>query len=657
MIRMAFAPNTLSGIASRCLVLFRKREGTAYSYVHSALGVATNETIVVSGTTNVIVRSLDAFSRPAGLEVGRGVPAEPPPYAVAYGYDAETRLATVSNAAFTATYAYANDGWDAGYTVTLTNGLVFSRAIARDPYRRHLVTSITNRVELAAVSSYRYAHDLLDRATSRVDGGTVTNAFAYNPRSEVSSATIATNVCVYAYDPIGNRLAATNNALVTLYACDPLNQYTNIVEGVAPSTPHYDPDGNMVSNAVWSYSWDAENRLVAVYSNATLVISNAYDHASRRVLKVTASSTHTSLYDGWNLVQEVRVQGSVASTRSYFWGKDVSATLQGAGGIGGLLAVSVDGAFFFPLYDHNGNITTYVDEDGSVVAEYLYDAYGGTGFQTGPMAATFAHRFSTKYHDPQTGLYYYGYRFYSPELGRWLNRDPIEEGGGENLYGFVGNRTTAYVDILGRNPSNVDESYPVVSFKDCLRWRYEVQYRYGIWLSLQFRAVDQALPGASPARRYLASGQKRKSDRCLWKSRKLTVWVEPKNGWSVAGGNDICSPLDSMGKLRYEPMVAIVKPGEDTVCRWKRTWSKPGMLQSSGPVVSITGERLTFVDYVWGEDTRRLELEVHRKIDRLYLEPYNNVAEDDWDEELETLRFRLENSIGDPPPNATQSNQ
>ncbi len=52
------------------------------------------------------------------------------------------------------------------------------------------------------------------------------------------------------------------------------------------------------------------------------------------------------------------------------------------------------------------------------------------------MRETFPHRFSTKWQDDYTGLYDYGYRWYWPEIGRWMNRDPIGEEGGENLYGF-----------------------------------------------------------------------------------------------------------------------------------------------------------------------------------------------------------------------------
>jgi RHS repeat-associated protein len=148
-------------------------------------------------------------------------------------------------------------------------------------------------------------------------------------------------------------------------------------------------------------------------------------------------------------VQETVSTAFGVTTNAYVWGKDLSGTMQGAGGVGGLLAVSLNGSWYFPFFDANGNITAYVDEQGSVVAEYAYDAFGATISESGTMSDAFAHRFSTKYYDSETGLYYYGYRFYSPDLHRWLNRDPIEEDGGLNLYGFCGNGGVNRLDMLG----------------------------------------------------------------------------------------------------------------------------------------------------------------------------------------------------------------
>jgi RHS repeat-associated protein len=65
------------------------------------------------------------------------------------------------------------------------------------------------------------------------------------------------------------------------------------------------------------------------------------------------------------------------------------------------------------------------------------------------MATANPFRFSTKYQDDETGLLYYGYRYYDASTGRWLSRDPIEESGGVNLYGFVYEDANKNIDLLG----------------------------------------------------------------------------------------------------------------------------------------------------------------------------------------------------------------
>ncbi len=84
---------------------------------------------------------------------------------------------------------------------------------------------------------------------------------------------------------------------------------------------------------------------------------------------------------------------------------------------------------------------------------------------TGDMAEENPWRFSTKYWeksdysygDWEAGLYYYGFRFYSPDLGRWINRDPMGEQGGENLYAFVLNNPIDLTDPLGLHPAKYKE--------------------------------------------------------------------------------------------------------------------------------------------------------------------------------------------------------
>jgi RHS repeat-associated protein len=67
----------------------------------------------------------------------------------------------------------------------------------------------------------------------------------------------------------------------------------------------------------------------------------------------------------------------------------------------------------------------------------------------GTLATANTYRYSSKEIDPQSGIYYYGYRYYEPNLQRWLNQDPIGEEGGLNLYGYVRNNPIKWTDPLG----------------------------------------------------------------------------------------------------------------------------------------------------------------------------------------------------------------
>ena len=94
----------------------------------------------------------------------------------------------------------------------------------------------------------------------------------------------------------------------------------------------------------------------------------------------------------------------------------------------------------------------------NVTATYRYDPYGNSITATGTNAANNVYRFSSKEFHVRSGMYYYGYRFYDPNLQRWLNRDPLGEEGGINLYQFVFNEPTSLFDTDGREPTTVPNS-------------------------------------------------------------------------------------------------------------------------------------------------------------------------------------------------------
>lgn len=243
---------------------------------------------------------------------------------------------------------------------------------------------------------------------------------------------------------------------------DTLNKH----EYVPPATELFthDDDGNLTGDGRWDYTWDGENRLIQMETHAAATgagvpyrrLEFGYDWRGRRVSKkawTTQGGLPTTdlrfVHDGWNLAAEL--DGANSVVRSYAWGLDLSGSRQGAGGVGGLLAVNVPGSGpQFAAYDGNGNVAGLLQaSDGAVTASYEYGAFGELIRSSGPLAEANPVRFSTKYLDAETGLSYYGYRYYDSSTGRWLNRDPLGEAGGVNLYGFVGNGPLNAVDALG----------------------------------------------------------------------------------------------------------------------------------------------------------------------------------------------------------------
>ena len=198
----------------------------------------------------------------------------------------------------------------------------------------------------------------------------------------------------------------------------------------------------------------SENRLINA-SNSTHQISYSYDYRGRMFEKVTDGVTNSYIWDEFNIVAEL----SNSQTNYNVWGLDLSGGLQGAGGVGGLLATIQDGQTYFTAYDASGNVTEYVDTNGTVVAHREYGPFGRTIALTGDKKDDFTHWWSTKPWDPTTGLNEYEYRKYSPELGRWSSKDPIGERGGRNLYAFVGNGPADGVDALGLFPKWSIERY------------------------------------------------------------------------------------------------------------------------------------------------------------------------------------------------------
>jgi RHS repeat-associated protein len=150
------------------------------------------------------------------------------------------------------------------------------------------------------------------------------------------------------------------------------------------------------------------------------------------------------VYDGKRVIQE-RDSNNVP-VASYTRGLDLSGTLQGAGGIGGLLARSsaysggnwTSHAFYHA--DGNGNVTYLETSAEAVAASYRYDPFGNTISKSGTLADANTYRFSSKEINTYSGMYYYLHRFYDPPTQRWINRDPLGDRAFQDLGRFASSR-------------------------------------------------------------------------------------------------------------------------------------------------------------------------------------------------------------------------
>ncbi len=266
-------------------------------------------------------------------------------------------------------------------------------------------------------------------------------------------------------------LGVTNiGVLQQPYAFPPYNVdivTTNLFQAFVSKTPElfgYDADGNVTNNGRLTFKWDAENHLTEIESGPAVpaalrqkLVFN-YDYQGRRVSKTISNWVSGAwqltnslrwIWDNWRPLAELELTNG-ALRGWYVWGLDESRTMDNAGGVGGLLALydahQPSHATYFCVADGQGNISGLMDLTGSAVERLEYGPFGeplrGAGAPT-------SLRWSSKYEDAETGLLYYGYRYYDPANGRWLNRDPISESGGLNLYAFVKNNPVNTFDRLG----------------------------------------------------------------------------------------------------------------------------------------------------------------------------------------------------------------
>jgi RHS repeat-associated protein len=424
-------------------------------YVYDAAGQRTKVTLADDTHWDY---TYDSYGQVTGATKKTAQNAPIPTLGQTYAYDSIGNRASATDTTTTAAITYSANNLNQYTGINHPGSLSVLGTAAAD-------TDVTLNGNLAARAGKYY-------------GGTVTGD---NTASPVWLATT-----VQAIKPDGGQ----NNGPITK------TQTGHLYLPKAQTAPTYDDDGNLTNDGRWLYSWDAENRLIAMEPTQDALtagvprqkVAYTYDGQSRRIQRQTytwdpaqnnnqggwaAEDSTLYLYQGWTLLAEYKLHNSsfILHT-SYLWSLDLANSLTATGQVGALYAQithsplplgegqgeGVQSTYaLLPGYDANGNIVTLIVADtAQLAATYDYDAFGRQIerklFHSSPFTLHFSYGFSTKPLDPLTNLHYYGYRFYNADMGRWLNRDPIVEMGGLNLYGITHNDIINGIDNKGQIP-------------------------------------------------------------------------------------------------------------------------------------------------------------------------------------------------------------
>jgi RHS repeat-associated protein len=495
--RLTYPPGTDGGVATSesftyddagRLGTVRNRTGKIQTFTYDNLHRTHDFTWNDGGVTPTVTFDYDAASRVTSIENANATItrsyfndnllntetttyADNTPRTVTYTYDTDGNRATLKYPAnaysFTYNYTERNQLWkiinNSGGATVVTysydlNGNLWVRGL--NPNTNNYTASIyaydaLDRVtdilhELSDTSrTFAYDYDSVgNRKWTKRDGGNA-DVFAYDLNDQVSGVVLDTpNPApsptpaprAITYDANGNRLSfAVYGGSSDAYATNNLNQYTTR-DSIQAS---YNLNGNLTRGFDGStYTFDSQRRLLTATKNGTTE-SFAYDGLNRQVSRtIGAGSPVYNVYDGWDLIAEYTTGATSPST----------AYLAGASGLVKNLTTN---RYYYQ--DASGSTSHLADSTGALLEWYRYDLQGtpvvydpNNNVRTGGSAYAVRHLFTGQQWYSQVGLYDLRNRFYSPDIGRFLQPDPIDfNGDATNLYRYCGNNPLKFADSTG----------------------------------------------------------------------------------------------------------------------------------------------------------------------------------------------------------------
>jgi RHS repeat-associated protein len=404
----------------------RGRDGNSFSYSYDNLGRL--RTVDAPGSQPDVTYSYD--------NLGRVVEASQSGHTISYAYDALGRLTSETQASRTVSYEYDAAGrrtkmtWPDSFYVTY----VYDDAGEVTAIRENGATS-------GAGVLATFAYDNLGQRTTLTRGNGSSTSYTYNGGSRLTQ--LYSNLGgssydfneTYSYNPAAQIVGMNNynasynyaspSGYTDSYTANGLNRYTS-ARGATPT--YTDNRGNMTYDGSKTYSYDYSNRLLTASGSPGATLS--YDPASR-LYQVAGASTVRFVYDGADVIAEYDTSGNVL--RRYVHGPGLDEPLVWYEGSG-----TSDRRHLFA--DERGSV---VAVEGSSTTINTYDEYGVPG-----SGNTGRFQYTGQMWLSDVGLYSYKARAYSPQLGRFMQTDPIGYADGMNWHAYAGNDP-----VNGRDPS------------------------------------------------------------------------------------------------------------------------------------------------------------------------------------------------------------
>jgi len=374
-----------------------------------------NPTEIVEGSA-VISREYDSMNRVERYEDASGNVVQysydlngnlesltyPDGKIVSYSYDSQNRLKTVTDwTGRVTTYLWDRGGRMVG--MERPNGTRRLNSFTNAQELREILEFGPNDMKL--LSYTRFEYDLDSRLQWR---------YRLPAASEVSEENLPRFTATYDAD---NRVQTWNSLSVS-----------------------HDVDGNMVygplptAEGFASYSFDSRNRLSSV--DSTLY---RYDSENNLTSSYSLAGETSFVWDPHGdalprVLQRIRPDGKITH---YVYG------------VGLLYEVDENGEASYYHYDQSGSTIALTSDLGVVTDRVEYSPFGTMTLRTGSTETPFLYAGQFGVHTEGNGLLYMRARFYSPELRRFINADPIGFGGGLNWYAYTNNSPLLHVDPNG----------------------------------------------------------------------------------------------------------------------------------------------------------------------------------------------------------------